>query len=98
VEQGRAGAEAQKRGLGYLLPGAPADITLVNLNNARCQPVHSAAAALIYNANGADVHTVIVGGAILLDAGRVAVLDEAALLEDCRRAAGRLMQRAGISG
>ena len=63
----------------------------------RCQPVHSAAAAVAYNASGPDVHTVIVGGEILLDAGRVTMLDEAALLEACRDAADRLMQRAGIA-
>jgi 5-methylthioadenosine/S-adenosylhomocysteine deaminase len=81
----------------HLNPGAPADITIVNLDNARCQPVHSAASALVYNASGADVHTVIVGGEILLDAGRVTMLDEAALLEASRDAAGRLMTRAGIN-
>ena len=37
------------------------------------------------------------GGDILLDAGRVTMLDEAALLEACRDAADRLMQRAGIA-
>jgi hypothetical protein len=52
---------------------------------------------MAYNASGPDVHTVIVGGDILLDAGRVMMLDEAALLEACRGAAGRLMQRAGIA-
>jgi 5-methylthioadenosine/S-adenosylhomocysteine deaminase len=82
---------------GHLAPGAPADITIVNLNNARCQPVHSAASALVYNASGADVHTVIVGGEILLDAGRVVRLDEAGLFESCRVAADDLMRRAGIA-
>lgn len=80
-----------------LTPGAIADITIVNLNNPRCQPVHSTASALVYNASGADVHTVIVGGEILLDAGRVTMLDEAELMEDCRKAAAGLMKRAGIS-
>ena len=80
------------------MPGAPADVVLVDLNNARCQPVHSVASALVYNASGPDVHTVIAGGEILLDAGRVTVLDEAALLEECRRAAGLMMKRAGIRG
>ena len=56
--------------------------------------MHSAAAAVAYNASGPDVHTVIVGGEILLDAGRVTMLDEAALLEACRDAADGLMQRA----
>ena len=83
--------------LGHLAPGAPADITIVNLNNARCQPVHSAASALVYNASGADVHSVIVGGEILLDAGRVVGLDEAGLFESCRVAADDLMRRAGIA-
>jgi 5-methylthioadenosine/S-adenosylhomocysteine deaminase len=73
-----------------------ADITVVDLNNARCQPAHSAASALVYNASGADAHTVIVGGQVLLDAGRVTTVDEAALLEQCREAAAKLMERAGI--
>jgi 5-methylthioadenosine/S-adenosylhomocysteine deaminase len=82
---------------GTLKPGAPANITIVDLNNARCQPVvSSVASALVYSANGGDVHTVIVDGEILLDAGRVTMLDEAELLETCRVAAGRLMARAGI--
>ena len=80
-----------------LTPGAPADITLVNLNTVRCQPVHRVAAAVAYNASGPDVHSVIVGGELLLDAGRVTMLDEAALLETCRDAAARLLKRAAIS-
>jgi 5-methylthioadenosine/S-adenosylhomocysteine deaminase len=80
----------------WLQPGDPADITLVDLGNARCEPVHSVASALVYNASGADAHTVIVGGQILLDAGRVTTVDEAALLEKCREAAANLMKRAGI--
>jgi hypothetical protein len=43
------------------------------------------------------VHTVIVGGQILLDAGEVVVLDEAALLDECRSAAQSLMRRAGVA-
>ncbi|MEJ5198346.1 MAG: amidohydrolase family protein, partial [Anaerolineae bacterium] len=82
---------------GRLAVGAPADIAIINLDNARCQPVHSAASALVYNATGPDVHTVIVGGDILLDAGRVTMLDEAALLDEAQRAASDLMRRAGIA-
>lgn len=100
---GSGGVEGQRsRGAGEqrswgLTPGALADITIVDLNNPRCQPVHCTASALVYNAVGPDVHTVIVGGEILLDAGRVTMLDEAALLDECRCAAADLMQRAGIS-
>ncbi len=83
---------------GQLAPGAPADITIVNLDNVRCQPVHSAASALVYNASGTDVHTVIVAGEILLDAGRVTMLDEASLLEVSRKVTHDLMRRAGVMG
>jgi phosphoglycerate dehydrogenase-like enzyme len=41
---------------------------------------------------------VIVGGEVLLDAGRVTMLDEAALLDACRDATAQLMRRAGIGG
>jgi 5-methylthioadenosine/S-adenosylhomocysteine deaminase len=83
--------------LGQLVPGAKADITLVNLNNARTMPVHRPESALVYNATGPDVHTVIVDGRILLDAGRLTMLDEESLLEECRLAARRLMARAGVA-
>ena len=53
VVRGCGDAETRGRGDGgtrgreELAPGAIADITIVNLNNARCQPVHSAASALV---------------------------------------------------
>jgi 5-methylthioadenosine/S-adenosylhomocysteine deaminase len=82
--------------LGQIAPGAKADITLVDLNNARSMPVHNPESALIYNASGPDVHTVIVDGRILLDAGRITMLDEGALLDECRRRANRLLERAKV--
>jgi 5-methylthioadenosine/S-adenosylhomocysteine deaminase len=81
---------------GRLAPGCKADLTLVNLNRPHIQPVHRPESALVYNCNGPDVHTVIVAGRILLDAGRVTMLDEASLLGECRRAARKLLHRAGM--
>lgn len=85
-----------RQDLGRILPGARADITLVDLNNVRCMPVHHPESALVYNADGPDVHTVIVDGRVLLDAGRVTMLDEAALLAECRQRASRLLERAKV--
>jgi 5-methylthioadenosine/S-adenosylhomocysteine deaminase len=82
--------------IGRIVAGALADLTIVNLNNARSMPVHLPESALVYNASGADVHTVLVEGRILLDSGRVTVLDEEALLEDCRQAAQDLLRRANV--
>ncbi|MEW5958488.1 MAG: amidohydrolase [Chloroflexota bacterium] len=93
-----AGARLMDRDdLGVLTSGAKADITIVNLNNARCAPVHRPASALVFNASGPDVQTVIVDGQILLDGGRVTVLDEDDLLAQCRRAAQSLLKRAGVA-
>ncbi len=87
-----------QKNLGRLQPEFKADISLVNLNTARSMPVHHPESALVYNSTGPDVHTVIVDGQILLDAGRVMMLDEAVLLADCRAAATQLLERAGVTG
>jgi 5-methylthioadenosine/S-adenosylhomocysteine deaminase len=92
-----AGARLLDRAdLGRLVPGAKADLSLIDLNTARSMPVHHPASALVYNASGPDAHTVIVGGHILVEAGRVTGLDEDALLAECRAAASQLLKRAGI--
>jgi 5-methylthioadenosine/S-adenosylhomocysteine deaminase len=82
--------------IGRIVPGARADLTVVDLNNARSMPVHRPESAVVYNASGADVHTVLVEGRILLEAGQVTILDETALLEECRRAAQDLLRRANV--
>jgi 5-methylthioadenosine/S-adenosylhomocysteine deaminase len=81
--------------IGRLAAGFKADITLVNLNTARSVPIHNFESALVYNASGPDVHTVLVDGRILLDNGRVTVLDEEILFRECDQAAKRLIRRVG---
>ena len=94
-----AGARIMNRtDIGTLIPGQKADITIVDLNKPHIMPVHRPDSALVYNCNGPDVHTVIVDGEVLLDAGRVTMLEELELLEECREAAGDLLRRAGIRG
>jgi 5-methylthioadenosine/S-adenosylhomocysteine deaminase len=85
-----------RKDVGQIVPGVKADLTLVNLNTTRAMPVHRPESAVVYSASGADVHTVVVDGRILLDGGQVTMLDEAALLEECRGAAKQLLKRAGI--
>ncbi len=92
----RAGSLIMNNGaVGRLAPGSKADVTLVDLNKPHVMPVFRADSALVYNCNGPDVHTVIVDGRVLLDAGRVTMLDEEELLEACRQAATRLWKAAG---
>lgn len=82
--------------LGYLAVGNKADIIIVDLNTTRSTPVYSLTSALVHTASGPDVHTVIVDGRVLLDAGRVTMVDETTLLTECREAASRLIERVGM--
>lgn len=76
--------------------GGPADCIAVNLNHSRAMPVHDVASALTLCTHGADVDTVIVAGELLMHRGRVMVLDEDALLKECRAVARSLRVRAGL--
>jgi 5-methylthioadenosine/S-adenosylhomocysteine deaminase len=82
--------------LGHLAAGTKADVTLIDLNTARSMPVHRPESAVVYNASGSDVDTVIVNGEIMLDRGRVTVFDEDQLLAECREQARTLLLRAGV--
>lgn len=79
--------------IGRLLPGYKADISLINLHTVRTTPVHQLAYALVYQTIPSDVHTVLVNGQILLEAGTVTTIDETSLLAECRLAAQRLFDR-----
>jgi 5-methylthioadenosine/S-adenosylhomocysteine deaminase len=82
--------------LGRLASGAVADIVLVRLDTPRAAPSPDPVSALVYSACAADVHTVLVDGRVLLDAGKVVGVDEEAVMRECRETARRLCQRAGI--
>jgi 5-methylthioadenosine/S-adenosylhomocysteine deaminase len=81
---------------GRLEPGAPADLSLVNLRTAHSWPVHNPLSAVIYNVNCGDVDSLLVAGKPLLRGGRIIFLDEDALLERVERMAADLRQRAGF--
>ncbi len=80
-----------------LAPGVPADLIVVNLNHPRAAPVYDVTSALMLSCHGSDVETVFVNGRCLLREGRLLVLDEAALLAECRTAIRGLRQRAGLT-
>lgn len=82
--------------IGRLAPGALADVILVDAMRPHIAPVHVPQSALVYNANGNDVDTVIVAGKVLMREGRLTHLDERRLVEDCQRAAEAMFARAGI--
>jgi 5-methylthioadenosine/S-adenosylhomocysteine deaminase len=93
-------AEAIRLGSGgkTLQAGSPADLIVVNLNQARVVPVQDVDSALVLGTHGSDVNSVMVGGEFLLREGRVLGLDEAALLDECRSALRSLRKRANLEG
>jgi 5-methylthioadenosine/S-adenosylhomocysteine deaminase len=94
--RGGAAAFGQSDLIGSLEVGKKADVVVVDLNTPRAMPVHNASSALVYNASGGDVDTVIVDGQVLMCDKRVLCVDEAALLAEARDACARLIKRAGV--
>jgi 5-methylthioadenosine/S-adenosylhomocysteine deaminase len=81
----RNGAVAMGRtDLGVVAPGYKADLILVDWKKPHIAPVHKPDSALVYNANGNDVDTVIVDGEIVVRNKKSTRVDEAALMQECQ--------------
>ncbi len=72
---GGAVAIGQAGLLGEIRPGMKADLAILNLDHPNMQPVGDAMSALAYSANGSEVETVMVGGRILMENGRLTTID-----------------------
>jgi 5-methylthioadenosine/S-adenosylhomocysteine deaminase len=91
----RGGAQAfgQPQDIGSLEVGKKADIVLVDLNTVFAVPVHRPVSALVYNLNGNSVDTVIIDGQVVMQGKKILVIDEQALLQECREAGAALIKR-----
>lgn len=79
------GAKAMGRNdLGCIKRGMKGDIILVDWKKPHIAPVHKPVSALVYNANGNDVDTVIVDGKTVVRKGKSTLIDELALIEECQ--------------
>ena len=85
--------------IGSLEPGKKADLSLVDLSHPQTTPWHNAASALVYQAYGNEVDTVLVDGQVLMEGRRLAALGEepeAELLAQAQRASDGVLERAGM--
>ncbi len=95
--RGGATAFGQPDQIGMIESGRKADIVVVDLDSVFTAPVHRVPSALVFCAMPANVSHVLVDGRVLIDEGRVTMLDEAALRTEANAAARRVFERAGIA-
>lgn len=88
--RGGAKAMGREQDLGTLEPGKKADIVIIDMQKAHIAPVHRVSSALVYNANGNDVHTVLVNGQIVVDQGRCTFVDEEEIIKRAQARVNRL--------
>ena len=76
--------------IGRLAVGYEADIVFLRLDSPHFVPLRSPLIQMVFGENGASVQTVMIGGRIVFDDGRLLTLDEKALRREAEEAANRL--------
>ncbi len=72
---------------GAIAPGLLADLVFMDTTDIAYVPFNSAARQVVFAESGRGVHSVMIGGEMVMEAGRLTTIDEAAL----RREAAELM-------
>ena len=91
------GATALGIDAGRLVPGALADVIVLDENRAHLTPVHDPRTALVYSARGSDVTLNIVGGQVIVEEGRCTQVDQDEVISEARGRARELISRIGLA-
>jgi len=76
--------------IGTLTPGRQADLIVLNLNQPNLKPMYNPFSHLVYAASGHEVSTVVVGGQVLVEDGRLNTLDLDEIMGRVREIAARI--------
>jgi 5-methylthioadenosine/S-adenosylhomocysteine deaminase len=90
------GADALGVDAGRIVPGAPADLLVLDAWAPNLAPLVSPVGAVVHNGTGANVRHVFVAGEMLVRDGRPARADERALVRDAQAVAARMWAVAGL--
>ncbi|HEY6140645.1 MAG TPA: amidohydrolase [Thermoanaerobaculia bacterium] len=71
--------------IGTLERGKRADVVVIDLQQAKVQPVYSVASAIVYAASGSSVVTTIVDGKVLMKDRKLLTVDEAEVLQKAKQ-------------
>ena len=85
-----------EREIGSIEPGKQADLVLYDTRRPEWRSLLNPVNALVYAADGRSVHTVLVDGRIVVEAGRPTFVDEGALIDRVQAIGERLLARTGI--
>jgi 5-methylthioadenosine/S-adenosylhomocysteine deaminase len=76
--------------IGRMAPGAKADIVFLDLRHIHYVPLGDVVRQIAFTESGAAVDSVMIGGQMVLDRGRLMTIDEDKLRRDAERACERL--------
>jgi 5-methylthioadenosine/S-adenosylhomocysteine deaminase len=76
--------------IGDIAPGCKADIVFLDLGHINYVPCHDIVSQIVFTENGGAVDSVMIGGRMVLDHGRLTTIDEKKLRRDAATAAERL--------
>jgi cytosine/adenosine deaminase-related metal-dependent hydrolase len=82
--------------IGSLEPGKKADLVLFDTERPEWSALHNPINALVYNADGRSVDTVIVDGRVVVEHGRATYVNERELIGKVQDLGERLLARTGI--
>jgi hypothetical protein len=68
--------------IGEIAPGYKADIVFLDLGHINYVPCHDLVTQIVFTENGAAVDSVMIGGRLVLDHGRLTTIDEKKLRRD----------------
>jgi len=82
--------------IGSLTPGKIADIVIIDTHASHLCPIHDPLATLVYSACAADVHTVIVGGRVVVRAREILTVDESEVIRRAQERAVAIRRAANM--